>query len=279
MNLNQDQSISIGVNLRLEHIDDFIKKEPPVKYVEVIGDNWLSPGPHHRKLESVRENYGLYFHFLGMNIGGTDPIDQSYLKKIGDLINKFDPVHISDHLALEMVSGNYVHDLLPIPYNEKSLDNCVKKIFDTKEFLNLDRPYLIENLSYYVDYHSSDLCEAEFLNFLAKETDSKILLDLNNVNVNEKNLNIKSEDYLKKIDSQLVGEIHIAGAEQFDGILVDTHGSYPTDQTIDQLASHYFQYSLDTPVIYERDNNVQDFDDYISDVNKINQKVKEGLHG
>ena len=55
----------VGYNLRLEVIDEFLDTQPDIPFVEVIADNWFSPGPHHQKLLEIRKNYNLSFHCVG----------------------------------------------------------------------------------------------------------------------------------------------------------------------------------------------------------------------
>lgn len=63
----------------------------------------------------------------------------------------------------------------------------------------LDRQILIENISSYLRYRSTDLCEPEFLALLAERSGCGLLLDVNNVYVNARNFGFDPYAYLAAI--------------------------------------------------------------------------------
>lgn len=262
----------VGINLRLEYIDEFLIERPDVDFVEIILDNYHSKGPHHRKLEKVREDYGISFHCVGMNIGGVDPINKKYLRKTRELIKRFSPFQVSDHLCFQSLDGISFHDLLPFPLTEEFLESTIKRVTEIQD--HLDQQILIENLSYYTEYKESQMSEVDFINTLTSKCDAKILLDLNNIWVNEKNLKISSEVYLEKVNWKSVGEIHLAGAEKFGDIYVDTHGS-EVDSEVLELCSRNKDKIKNIPVVYERDNNLPKLDELLKQRDIIKEVIYE----
>ena len=262
----------VGINLRLEYIDEFLEASPDIPFVEIILDNYHSDGPHHKKLERVREKYPVSFHCVGMNLGGTDEVNEIYLQKTKELIAKFEPFQISDHLCLQKFDKTCFHDLLPFPLNEESLENVALRVNTIQDFL--ERPLLIENLSYYCEYKSSSIREYAFLNELTKRTNSNILLDLNNIWVNELNLSLSTEEYLKNIDWTKVKEVHVAAPEKLNDLYVDTHGDIVQGPVLD-LMKEYKSELRDIPIVYERDSNLPKFSEIIGEQVRLQELVGE----
>ena len=262
----------VGINLRLEFLDDILRESPSLPFLEIIVENWFSPGPQHKKLEELRENYEISFHCVGMNLGGEDELNWDYLKKVKDLKEKYCPKHLSDHLCFQAHGGNHHHDLLPFPLNQATLENVSERVKAVQDFFGEE--ILIENLSYYLEFEESKMSESEFLKELNKKTSCFYLLDLNNIWVNSKNLNISIDDFLKDIDWSNVREVHLAGAEKFEKFYVDTHGS-PIHPEVLNLVRKHRKSLINIPIIYERDRNLKGLTGMLSQIDL----VKEALYG
>jgi uncharacterized protein (UPF0276 family) len=132
---------------------------------------------------------------------------------------------ISDHLSWSSINGHYLHDLLPLPYTDESLQHIITRIQQTQEYLQ--RQILVENISSYILFEDSTLLEYEFLCEIAKQSGCGILLDINNLYVSATNLGQDPEKYLYAMPSNLVQEIHLAGFSTTTinekEILIDSH--------------------------------------------------------
>lgn len=244
----------LGLNLRLEYIDALLDTRPPLACLEIIAENFFTPGAHHAKLEKLRSDYELVLHCLGMNIGGVDPLDRNYLALIAELRKKFAVRHISDHLSVERHAGIYFHDLLPFPFNAESLSNVSARVARIQDYLQEN--ILLENLSYYVEFNSSDIPEVEFINALLHKTGAGLLLDLNNLWVNEQNLAQPARAFLDTLDWTKVAQVHLAGAETIDALQIDTHGAEVPAPVLQLLHAYREKLTPTTPLIYERDSNL-----------------------
>lgn len=260
----------VGLNLRLEFIDEFLERSPEVDFVEIIVDNFHSQGPHHEKLLKVRELYDLSFHCVGMNLAGTDELNTSYLSAVKELMNKYEPFLVSDHLCFQKNKNICFHDLLPFPITQERLDHILIRVEKIQEII--ERPLLVENLSYYVEYNNSEMSENEFLNELSKKAGSRILLDFNNIWVNEKNLGKSSRSYLENIEWKYVEECHFAGAEKFGELYIDTHGASIDDEVL-ELAHLYSSKLEQLPLVYERDNNIPTLDELLQERRRVSESL------
>ena len=225
-------------------------------WFEVLADNYLcGGGPALAQLDEIRSRYPMVFHCVGMNLGSVDPIDLKYLKKLKRNITRFDPAWVSDHLCWSAVSGRSHHDLLPLPYTEEVVRHVSERILSVQEFLG--RQILIENVSSYIQYRDPEMTEWEFLSEVSKRSDCLILLDINNVYVNSVNHDFSPDKYLKGIPRDRVRQFHIAGYEEDEFVLVDTHGSEVSD-SVWKLYKEAIRYFGPIPTAIERDNNIPD---------------------
>ena len=220
------KSLRAGIGLRAEHYLDVIEQRPPVGWLEIHSENYFGAGgrPLHY-LDRIRADYPISLHGVGLSVGSTDPLSETHLRNLKTLVQRCEPMLISEHLSWGSVAGRHFNDLLPLPYHAEALQHMVERIGQVQDYLQ--RPILIENLSSYLEYSASDIPEWEFLTELAKRSGCGILLDVNNVYVSARNHGFDAQDYLRGVAPHLVGEIHLAGhtVKTFtDGeLLIDTH--------------------------------------------------------
>ena len=85
-------------------------------------------GRHLALLEQIRTHYPLSMHGVGLSIGSTDPLNHNHLEKLKNLIQRFEPSLVSEHVSWGSVDGRYFNDLLPLPYTEEALDHMVSRV-------------------------------------------------------------------------------------------------------------------------------------------------------
>ncbi len=223
----------VGIGLRSPHINSLLKKTQKIDWLEVHSENYYAEGgPSIKNLQKIRENYPISLHSVGNSLGSFQEIDLNHLKKLKNLIEIIDPIFVSDHISWGMVDNNHFNDLLPLPYTNKSLKAISNNIDAMQNFLK--REILVENPSSYISFKNEEMDEADFINQLTKKTGCFLLLDVNNIFVSSSNnKNFKPISYLKKLNKEIVKEIHLAGHSKskiFDGkknktLLIDTHNS------------------------------------------------------
>lgn len=118
-----------GIGLRSPHFADILLKQPPVAWLEVHTENFFpAGGPSLHYLEKIRALYPISFHGVNLSLGSTDELNWQHLKKLKELIVRFDPCLVSDHLAFTSFNGQYFHDLLPIPFTEEVVQHIANRI-------------------------------------------------------------------------------------------------------------------------------------------------------
>lgn len=273
---------SAAIGLRSFHYQDFITKKPKIEWVEVHSENFFSKNYDYYILETIRKDYQLSFHGVNLSLGSYQKPSLEHLKKLRELINVFQPIMFSEHLAWNVIDNIYLNDLLPIPYNEEALKIICRNIEITQDFLG--RNIAIENPSTYLQLSDSNIKETDFLNQIVKNTNCKILLDINNVYVSSVNNNTDPYNYLNEINYQAVNEIHLAGHTiKYDNnnqkIILDTHNDL-VSLPVWELYKYFLKNHHPIHTLIEWDQDPPQFDTLLSEaqkaqsyINKFNMKI------
>ena len=262
-----------GIGLRAEHYREIIDTQPDIPWFEVLSENYFGAGglPVYH-LEQVREHYPVTLHGVGMSLGSTDPVNTDYLARLKRLIDLIEPAWVSDHLAWISVGGRHVHDLLPMPYTEEALTHFTRRVIEVQEFLG--RRLMIENPSSYLQYRDADLTEAEFLAALARDADCDLLLDVNNLYVSGTNHGFDPYDYLSVLPVERVREIHLAGYEEHDDYLFDTHG-YRVRPPVWKLYAAALERFGAVPTLIEWDTDIPSLDVLLDEAGKAGKIMSD----
>jgi uncharacterized protein (UPF0276 family) len=213
-----------GIGLRTPHVRQMLDERPAVPWLEVHSENYyVDGGPALAALERIRHDYPLSLHGVGMSLGSTDPLERTHLAKLARLIERSEPVLVSEHLCWSGVGGRVLNDLLPLPYTEEALAHVCARVAEVQDFLG--RTILVENVSSYLAFADATIPEWEFVAALARRTGCKLLCDVNNIHVNAVNHGFDADAYLAALPSEAIAEIHLAGFESTPACLVDTHGA------------------------------------------------------
>ncbi len=247
-----------GIGLRGQHYRAVLETRPPVGWFEVHSENYFGGGGRPLYfLERIRADYPLSLHGVGLSLGSTDPLNLAHLRRLKDLVARFEPTFVSEHLSWSSVGGRYLNDLLPLPYSAEALVHIVERIGRVQEYLG--RQILVENISRYLSYEHSTLPEWEFVAEAARRSGCRILLDINNIYVNAVNHGFDERAYVDAIPRELVQEIHLAGftRNRFeDGeIIIDSHNR-PVADPVWALYRHALERLGPKPTLIEWDTDL-----------------------
>jgi len=255
-----------GVGLRPPHYHFVLENKPAVGFFEVISENFLIDGgrPLH-VLDKVRQDYPISLHGVSMSLGSKDDLNADYLRKLKSLINRVDPLFVSDHLCWTGVHGKQAHDLWPLPYTVETIDWVVGKIQKVQDYLQ--REIMIENVSTYLEFQDSEMTEWEFLDQVVKKSGCGLLCDINNIYVSCFNHGLNPMDYLKTVPFDRVFEVHLAGPSEQGQYLVDTH-DHPVKDEVWNLYSEFIKLAGPRPTLIEWDDNIPEFSVLMEEVEK-----------
>jgi len=258
--------LGVGVGLRTVHFGYVLSKEPDVDFFEALTENFLDTGGRPRYiLDRVAERYPIVLHGVSMSIGGADPLDVPYLKKVKALAERTRARWVSDHLCFTGVSGRNTHDLLPLPYTEETLRHVVRRVRKVSEIL--EQPLVLENPSSYLEFRSSTMSEAAFFARLLREADCGMLLDVNNVYVSSVNHGFDPIAYLDALPADRVVQYHLAGHTDKGTYLLDTHSARMKDE-VWELYAHAISRTGPRATLYEWDEDIPDFATVLGEARK-----------
>jgi uncharacterized protein (UPF0276 family) len=249
----------VGIGLKAQHVTDIDEQAPPLDFFEVHAENYMvAGGPALRQLTRIRERFALSIHGVGLSIGGAAPLDRGHLDRLATLLQRFEPVWFSEHLAWSSHGGAFYNDLLPLPYNPATLARVCGHLDAVQE--RLGRRLLLENPSTYIEFAASSMDEGTFLAEVAARTGCGLLLDVNNAYISAVNHGRDPWDLIAALPAAAVGEIHLAGfAEDRDGagdrLLIDTHGA-PVAEAVWDLYRRTLRHLGPRPTLIERDQAI-----------------------
>jgi uncharacterized protein (UPF0276 family) len=261
---NRLPSLGFGLGLRKEHYNAIIDTKPAVDWFEILTENYLVPGGKPLYfLDQICEQYPVVMHGVSMSLGSHDPLNMDYLKQVKALAKRTNAKWVSDHMCFTGVDGINAHDLLPLPYTDEAIKHVSQKIAQAQDYLGMQ--ILVENASTYITYKQSDMTEWNFTKSVAEESDSLILLDINNIFVSAYNHGFDPLDYLDGIPSERVQQHHLAGHSQYDGYIIDTHDHDIVQGVWDLYAEAIKRYG-EVSVMIERDDNIPELPELMAEL-------------
>jgi uncharacterized protein (UPF0276 family) len=229
-------------------------------WVEVHPENYMTGGgPRLQWLDAIAERRPVSLHGVGASLGGAEPVDGDHLKRLKGLVDRVDPVLVSEHVAWSRHGGIYFGDLLPLPPTREALSRLIANIDQMQTALG--RTILVENPALYLSLRG-ELEEPELLVEACRRAGCGLLLDVNNVFVCARNLGRDPIAYLDALPADLVGEIHLAGhapdARLGDDLLIDSHDA-PVSEDVWALYEHVIDRLGAKPTLIERDAKLPPF--------------------
>ncbi len=252
----------VGTSFKHGHLGAILDEGFEDGFFEVHAENYMGAGgPPHRALAAICERYPVSLHGVCMSLGGPDALDTAHLARFRDLVARYEPAFVSEHLAWSSHGGSFFNDLLPLPYNRATLAQLCAHIDQMQNAIG--RTILLENPSTYVMFASSTMSETGFLREVAQRTGCGLLLDVNNVFVSAVNHGFSAHEYLAAFPLECVGEIHLAGhSEQRDDenepLLIDSHDRPVADRVWD-LYSEVISRIGTVPTLIEWDSDLPDW--------------------
>tara|TARA_R110002126_G_scaffold291744_1_gene456491 strand:- start:95996 stop:96943 length:948 start_codon:yes stop_codon:yes gene_type:complete len=251
-----------GAGLKAEHVDAILQDDYRIGFLEVHAENYMGDGgAPHRALSAIRQNFPLCVHGVGLSIGSEKALDKAHLDRLKKVVERYEPGLVSEHLAWSTHDNSYYNDLLPVPYDQPTLDRVCDHIDQVQEVLG--RKILLENPSTYLQFDHSTMSETDFIAQIARRTGCGLLLDINNVFVSATNQHYRPLTYLSEFPLEKVEEIHLAGHAtdtDDDGrpLLIDAHDR-PVDDAVWKLYDIVIGQMGPVPTLIEWDNDVPDW--------------------
>lgn len=256
--------LGFGLGLRPPHYHAILDTRPAVDWFEIISENYMIPGgkPLHF-LDRIRADYPMVMHGVSLSIGSTDQLDTRYLRDLKLLMERVEPMWISDHLCWTGIHGLNTHDLLPLPYTEEAARHVAARVSVVQEYLG--RRILLENVSSYASYVDSSLSEWEFVTMVSEMADCLILLDVNNIYVSAFNHGFDPKAFIDGVPAHRVQQIHLAGHHNHGDYIIDTHDA-PIIDPVWRLYAYALARLGPVSTMIERDDHIPELSELVEEL-------------
>ncbi|MGE0483183.1 MAG: DUF692 domain-containing protein [Gammaproteobacteria bacterium] len=238
----------------------------PVDFFEIAPENWLDlGGPLGRRFRAFTERHPFVCHGLSLNLGGLAPLDEAFVRRVGQFMAEHQVRCYSEHLSYCADDG-HLYDLMPIPFTAEAVEHVAGRIRRVQDIL--ERRIAVENVSYYCA-PGAEMTELEFVNAVLERADCDLLLDVNNIYVNSVNHGYDAREFLRALPGDRIAYVHVAGHYvEAPDLIVDTHGADVVDPVWDLLADAYDCFGL-LPTLLERDFNLPPLAALIDEVAQV----------
>ncbi|TKR33710.1 DUF692 domain-containing protein [Luteimonas gilva] len=242
-----------------------------VDFLECAPENWIGVGGRlgdaFAELASRRP---LTCHGLSLSLGGTEPLDETFLQRLRRFLDRNAVALYSEHLSYSADDG-HLYDLLPIPFTEEAVGHVAARIRRVQDALG--RRIAVENVSYYAAPFQA-MAEADFVGAVLQEADCDLLLDVNNIYVNSINHGYDAFEFLARMPGARIASYHIAGHyDEADDLKVDTHGAPVKNDVWALLAEAYRVHGV-RPTLLERDFNFPPLETLLAEVARIRESQR-----
>jgi uncharacterized protein (UPF0276 family) len=261
--------IGVGLGLRRELAEETLDNSATIDWLEFVPENYMGLGGLAKeRLAASQSLFPLVSHGVNLSIGSTDDLNAEYLKSLKDILDRSNSPWWSDHLCFTSVQGTYMHDLLPLPFTKEAVHHIAERIKRVQHYT--ERPFLIENISFYMNMPGAEMSDAQFMAEILEAADCGLLLDVNNVYVNSLNHNFDPLDYLNQIPLERTVQMHVAGHKRIGEYVIDTHGA-----ALIEPVYKLFEYVLSKTkvhgVLLERDQNFPAFEELLQEIRALKQ--------
>ncbi|PZF78516.1 hypothetical protein DK847_01510 [Aestuariivirga litoralis] len=268
-----------GVGLRLEHLAKVLRDRPAAAWFEVHPENVLA-NPHAAEmLAEIAALYPLSIHSVGISAGSASGLDRTHLARVRGLVTRLDPVLLSGHLAWSTHDGEYLNDLLPLPYHAQSLDVICRHIAEIQDALGM--VFHLENPSNYLGFAESTMTETAFLTEVVKRTGCRLLCDVSNIHVSAHNMGYDARRYVDELPGEAIGEFHLGGFELETepggtSVIIDTHARPIATEAWDLYAYAIHRFGP-RPTLIEWDSALPAMDVLLAEAAKADRIAEQVL--
>ena len=223
-----------------------------VGFLECAPDNWIGVGGKlGAAFDEISARHPITCHGLSLSLGGTAPLDETFLARTRGFLERHHIALYSEHLSYCSDDGQ-LYDLLPIPFTDEAVQHVAARIRRVQDALG--RRIAVENVSYYAAPYQT-LAEVDFVTTVLEEADCDLLLDVNNVYVNSVNHGYAPSEFIARMPTRRIASYHVAGHfDEADDLKIDTHGAAVKDEVWELLTKAYHLHGV-RPTLLERDFN------------------------
>lgn len=268
-------ALGVGLGYREELDAQLDANLSKVDFLEIVGDQCFDLAMR-KRIVGWSRRLPTVCHFLGLSLGTDEALDERYVRAVEGVLQEIQPVWFSDHLAVTRVQDVELGHLSPVAFTDETVEIVARKAAAVQRRCRL--PFLLENISYHFVMPGASLAEWDLLSRVVEAADCGLLLDLNNLYVNATNHGYDPYEFLRNIPLDRVVQVHIAGATERDGVLIDSHADSVSDEVFEYL-DYLCRHSAISAVLLERDRNFPPFDELAHEMTRARSSLLRSRGG
>lgn len=264
---------AVGLGLRRALLGP-LRAAPPrsFDFLEAAPENWMGVGGTlGEAFDDLAARHHIVCHGLSLSLGGTAPLDDLFLSRLRQFLDRAGCVLYSEHLSACSDDHGQLYDLMPLPFNAGAVEHVASRIRHVQDALG--RRIAVENVSYYATLLPADdpgaMRESDFINEVLHRADCDLLLDVNNIIVNATNHRYDPRDFLHAMPGDRIAYLHVAGHyDEAEDLKIDTHGA-PVSHPVWELLVEAYRHFGPRPTLLERDFNLPPFDELLGELSTV----------
>ena len=270
---DQLPALGAGLGFRIPFTEQVLAKADEVDFLEITADHFIGiTEGRERVFQRLQEKFTLIPHGLNLSLGSAEGLNRDYLAQLKGIVDRVQPPWWSEHISFTQSGEVEIGHLSPVPFNKSGLDALCDNIRIAQECI--ERPLILENITYTMQLPWNDIEEGEFLAELLDRSGCGLLLDVTNLYTNSVNHEYDANRFLDQLPDDRVVQLHYVGGEWNDGTLIDNH-SHTTPDEVWELMREVFRRFPVKGAILERDDNFPEFEKLLEEVDHCRSIARE----
>ncbi|SFX71692.1 hypothetical protein SAMN04487866_11952 [Thermoactinomyces sp. DSM 45891] len=253
------KGVGVGLRSQFSHERDKI-----IQNVDFLEINFGSGVDYKEEFGDFLGKIPCVIHSVNLSLGSVEPPPRNrvdFLKGATDFLR---PSWVSEHLSFSRNNDIEINNFIALPYTDEAIEIACRNISDLQSYLGVK--VALENVTHSFTWSENTYTEAEFIKNISEKANCGLLLDVTNLHINSRVHGYDPYEFLENMPKDRVLQLHIAGHSEMEGVLYDTHVG-GIHQEVLQYAEWVLQHTSCDAVVIERDNEINLFDDLISDIN------------
>jgi hypothetical protein len=223
MTLASIPRLGVGAGWRPEAGRQLLSRLDEFDVLEVLADTVVGKGKAAwDEARDLAELVPVALHGVNLSLASTDCLDhRGYLRDLARLVRELRVPFYSEHFALTKSGKTRIGHLSPVWFTEAQLKVFIRNTAEVQDILGV--PLVLENISVPYEIPGAEMSEIDFINETARRTGCGLLIDAENLAINAANLGFDPDLWLKRLNRDVVVEIHLAGGLRDGKLWVDTH--------------------------------------------------------
>ncbi|MCG8403762.1 MAG: DUF692 domain-containing protein [Phycisphaerales bacterium] len=258
--------LGVGVGFRTPFKSELFLNRSEVDFLEITVDHFLDRGAEgDDELRLLADHFTLIPHGLDLSLGSAEGLNESYLDRVADIVEKVKPPYWSEHIAFTRADDIEMGHLSPLPFTHRAIDAISENVEIARRVI--DVPLILENITYTMQMPGAEMTEAEFLNRIVDSTGCGLLLDVTNLYTNSVNHGFDANAMLSALPLEAIVQLHFVGGRWDGDTLIDSHSSATPPEVWD-LLTEVLDRAPVKGVILERDENLPPFGEILDELRR-----------